>query len=112
MSMEEILKGLREDYLKSLPGKISDIQSYIQSGQTDVLETAFHKLKGTGKTYGIPEISELAAAVEHICHDRPERAPKAAATAILILEDIRSARVDNREFHLKRDARFNRLVAS
>lgn len=112
MSMEEILKGLQQDYLKALPDKIADIRKQIEAGAVETLENSFHKLKGTGKTYGIPEISELAAAVENICHDQPKKAPKAAATAVLILEDIRSARVANSAFTLDGDPRFRRLVAS
>lgn len=109
MSMEELLKSLQRDYLNSLPEKISDIRKQLANGSVAHLETAFHKLKGTGKTYGIPEISQLAATVEDICHDKPSNAAPAAKAAISILEDIHSARAANMEFLLEKDPRFNQI---
>jgi len=106
MSFDELIKNLQRDYLQSLPEKISDIRKQIQSGSVETLVVSFHKLKGTGKTYGIPEISELAAAVEHICHDKPKQAGPAATQAIAILQDIHSARNSNAEFPLANDPRF------
>lgn len=111
MSFDELLKNLQRDYLHSLPEKISTIQAQIQEGDAVVLRTSFHKLKGTGKTYGIPEISELAAHVETICQGQPEKAAPAAREAILILRDIHSARENNLEFKLGSDPRFKRIRA-
>jgi HPt (histidine-containing phosphotransfer) domain-containing protein len=109
--MDEMLKGLQKDYLQSLPEKISDIRVHIKTGSVPDLEMAFHKLKGTGKTYGIPEISELAAAIEHICHDEPAKASSAASEAVQILTDIHSARAANHEFLLNKDPRFKKLLS-
>lgn len=109
MSMNDMLKELQKDYLQSLPEKIADIRAHIKAGAVSELEMAFHKLKGTGKTYGIPEISELAAAVEHICHDKPAKAGTAASQAVAILSDIHSARKSNGQFQLETDPRFKKL---
>lgn len=110
MSFEDMLKNLRRDYLESMPDKISNIRKQIDGGATDGLRDAFHKLKGTGKTYGIPEISELAATVESICVSTPDRAGVAARQAVLILQDITSARKSDAEFKLKSDPRFKALL--
>lgn len=110
MSMEELLKNLRKDYLESMPDKISNIKKQISDGSTDDLRDCFHKLKGTGKTYGIPEISELAATVEGICHETPDQAGKAARQAVAILLDITSARKSDNEFKLSSDPRFKALL--
>jgi len=109
MSMEDLLKNLQREYVQSLPEKISDIRKHIKSGSVETLETAFHKLKGTGKTYGIPEISELAATVEHICHEKPAKACPVAAEALSILQDIHSARKEDTAFHLVGDPRFKKI---
>ncbi len=110
MSFDEMLKNLQRDYLQSLPEKISDIQKHISAGSAvEMLQDAFHKLKGTGKTYGIPEISVLAAAVEGICHDKPKQAAPAASQALLILQDIHSARNANLQFSLDDDPRFKQI---
>lgn len=109
MSFDEMLKGLQRDYLESLPEKISDIRKHINAGSAETLQDAFHKLKGTGKTYGIPEISVLAAAVEGICHAKPKQAAPAASQALLILQDIHSARNANLAFALDDDPRFKQI---
>ena len=110
MSLDEMLKNLQKDYLQSLPDKISDIRKHIASGSVETLLTAFHKLKGTGKTYGIPEISELAATVEGICQEQPKQAAPVASQAVLILQDIHSARKANVQFSLGDDPRFKKLL--
>ncbi len=110
MSFEEMLKNLRKDYLDSMPEKITNIRKQIDGGPTDGLRDAFHKLKGTGKTYGIPEISELAARVEDICVSTPDRARMAARQAVAILADITAARKTDTEFKLKSDPRFKALL--
>lgn len=112
MSFDEVLKNLQREYLQSIPEKISDIRAHIKAGSAGDLEMAFHKLKGTGKTYGIPEISELAAAVEHICHDNPKKAELVASQAVAILADIQSARQANTQFSLSSDPRFKKLSAA
>lgn len=109
MSLDELLKNLQRDYLQSLPEKISDIRKHIADGSVETLVSAFHKLKGTGKTYGIPEISELAAAVEGICQEKPKQAAPAASAAVLILQDIHSARNANTQFRLDNDPRFMQI---
>ena len=54
------LGQLIDSYLKSLPEKILVIASQVQAKETGNVRESFHKLKGTGKTYGFPEVSELA----------------------------------------------------
>lgn len=110
MSFEEMLKNLQREYLNSMPEKISVIRMHIDAGTAANLQEAFHKLKGTGKTYGIPEISELAATVEDICQETPDQASKAARQAVAILVDITSARKSDTEFKLKNDPRFKALL--
>lgn len=64
MSTEELLKSLRKEYVESIPEKIREIQELINKQDMDSLHNAFHKLKGSGKTYGFAEISELGALTE------------------------------------------------
>ena len=106
MSFEDVLKGLQRDYLAQLPDKIVVIRGQIQIGSASELRNSFHKLKGTGKTYGLPEVSELAAAVESICQNSPKEAQRVAQQALLILEDIHSARSADLQFSLSNDPRF------
>ena len=109
MSFEELLKSLRADYLDSLPGKIDIILNQIHATALDDLRESFHKLKGTGTTYGLPEVSELAEVLEDICTDRPTDAPRAALRATELLREIHQAHSNDRAFDLSADARFTEV---
>jgi HPt (histidine-containing phosphotransfer) domain-containing protein len=106
VKFEDLLKNLQRDYLASLPDKISNIQRLAHAADNGGLREAFHKLKGTGRTYGVPEVSELAEVVEVICVQRPEQAVAAASHASALLEDIHSYRSQERVFELATDPRF------
>ena len=79
MNFDELLKSLQTDYVAALPNKIAIIKSQIKSGDIKALRESFHKFKGTGRTYGLPEVSELAELVERLCIDEHSGAVTAAA---------------------------------
>ena len=106
MSFEELLKNLHHEYLASLPGKIGSIEQLLLRPDAAALREAFHKLKGTGTTYGVPEVSELAAVVETVCSTVPERAVTAAGQATALLKEIHQHRSQQRAFDLQSDPRF------
>lgn len=106
MSFDDLLKSLQQDYLSSLPQKIELIRKQVAETSVSDLRESFHKLKGTGRTYGIPEVSELAAAVEEICIDYPQHAVTAAGHALLLLVEIHSTRKQNQVVSLDNDSRF------
>jgi len=106
VNFDELLKTLHHDYLSSLPKKIASLREQVQAGNASDLRESFHKLKGTGRTYGMPEVSELAAVVEEICSDFPLKAVSAASQAIEILQDIYNARTNAQGFNLEADARY------
>jgi HPt (histidine-containing phosphotransfer) domain-containing protein len=106
MNFDELLKTLHQDYLTSIPQKIISIRDQINAGQPADLRESFHKLKGTGRTYGMPEISDLSAVVEEISIDYPAKAVSAASHAIEIMHDIYNARIQGRSHDLEGDARF------
>ncbi len=109
MSFSDLLKTLREDYLHSLPEKISDIRGQISKHDKAALQSSFHKLKGTGRTYGLPEVSEVAEAVESVCIHSPEHAVLASEQGAQVLEDIALAYSSEVEFSLSKDPRFSRI---
>ncbi len=67
MNFDEMMAELRTEYLATFPHKFLEIEAHLSAADFSRLRDDFHKLKGTGKTYGIPEISELCAIVEKIC---------------------------------------------
>jgi HPt (histidine-containing phosphotransfer) domain-containing protein len=62
--LSELLSELKTDYLVKLPEKISVLKAHFHSHKWPELEEEFHKLKGTGKTYGFPDISVVCEKLE------------------------------------------------
>jgi HPt (histidine-containing phosphotransfer) domain-containing protein len=75
-----LLADLKKDYIADLPNKITLITALLKSGDSDLLETEFHKLKGTGQTYGVPEVTRLGEMIESICQK-----PKAQRDPLIVL---------------------------
>ena len=109
MSFEDLMKSLKAEYIASLPEKIITIRQQVATNSAAQLKDSFHKLKGTGSTYGLHEVTELAAVVEAICHVAPQHAQVAASEAALILQDIYVAHQQGQAFPVERDARFQMI---
>jgi len=105
VSFEDLLKSLQQEYLSSIPEKIKIITAQIEALDVSNVRESFHKLKGTGKTYGIPEVSELGAVVESICLGHPVNSLPAGTLAVAILRDIHTARIEGASYDLNKDTR-------
>lgn len=103
---EKMMSELREDYIKSIPLKIMDIELHLAAKMWPELRNDFHKLKGTGKTYGIPEISTLCDPVEKICVNKPEAVLAVIPSALFLLKEIYSQRLANKEYALENNPAF------
>ncbi len=64
--LEELLDGLKQEYVKSIPDRIRQIQAGLSGHDWACVCKEFHKLKGTGKTYGFERFSELGQLCEEI----------------------------------------------
>lgn len=106
MSFEDLLKSLQSEYVAALPNKIAIIGSQIKSNDLTALRESFHKFKGTGRTYGLPEVSELAELVEKLCIQESAHAMAAAANAVAILQDIYNSRKAHQPYSLQHDPRY------
>lgn len=111
MSIEDLLTKLHHEYLASLPEKISSLHTFCSQADVASLSAAFHKLKGTGRTYGLPEISDLAEILERICLERPEHAVTASNQALRLLEDVYLSRKQGHAFTLETDPRFTQICS-
>jgi len=107
-SYEQMMAELRAEYVASLPEKIADIKSHAAAGDREMLRNDFHKLKGTGKTYGIPEISELGLVFEKHCLKNPPNLDF-IPLAIELLAAIHAARLSNTPFVLDTNLEFKKL---
>lgn len=111
MNFDDMMKELRTEYLQSLPSKMTELEKSFEQDDVDCLREDFHKLKGTGKTYGFPEISELSEVVEKALTDKPQSYSQIVPDAIGILRDIHRERSASRSFDLSGDGRFNGIRA-
>ena len=109
MSFDEMMAGLKRDYIKSMPDKIQRIQQVYNTADLKQLREEFHKLKGTGKTYGVPEITDLCAAIEQLCLEQSPHAINDVKTALQILGEIHCARASEQAFNVVGDKRFTEI---
>ncbi len=80
---DEAYRELQREYLEELPKLFSalraDIDSFRQGAMVlSALRTGFHRLAGSGGSYGFPEISEIARSAERfvMTEPRPDQADK------------------------------------
>ncbi|MCB0356667.1 MAG: Hpt domain-containing protein [Bdellovibrionales bacterium] len=106
MNMEELLLKLKNEYIAELPLKITDLKQLFTAGDSEGLKNAFHKLKGSGKTYGLDSVSMIGKEMERICLDESLKIDLEVFTkAISLLEDIYTKKLLT-EVDLNKDPRF------
>ena len=64
MSIEEVLEGLRKDYINAFPFKLEELSKRIHNKDKTAVITLFHQIMGSGKTYGFVDISTCAEQAE------------------------------------------------
>ena len=112
MSMDELLLKLKKEYLAEMPEKISELNKLYQEKNISELRNAFHKLKGSGKTYGVAPASLVGKSMEMICSEQPDLlSDELFQQAITLLEAIGKNEIVSEEETLK-DPRFKALQAA
>ncbi len=106
MNFEKMMQELQAEYLAAMPQKFIDINEHIAKKDIAILREDFHKLKGTGKTYGMPEISELGEVIEKICLNNKDQALQAASTGLRLLAAIHKVRLAKKPFALQENPEF------
>lgn len=64
MNFDDMMKQMRIKYLEEASSKVSELQTLVDQKNFTGLESFFHKLKGSGASYGLPEFSEFGAKYE------------------------------------------------
>lgn len=111
MSFQDMMAGLKKEYVASIPEKIAEIESLKKSQNLSALRDAFHKLKGSGQTYGLPEISQVAAPVEGLFKIGSHDAISACERALILFEKIYQAELQHLPFRLEDQPEFLTLVS-
>jgi HPt (histidine-containing phosphotransfer) domain-containing protein len=110
--LSDVLGDLKKDYLSNLPQKISLIKKLTQSEDWKELYTEYHKLKGTGKTYGFPEISTLCAKMESFAQNAETQNKSIFEKAVELLDEIRISYVEQKPLDLSQHAFGKTLLKS
>lgn len=111
MNFHYMMKELQLDYIKSIPEKVQILETCLDKGDQSALRDGFHRMKGSGATYGLPEISTLCAVMERICEQKSLQLNKVIPSALEILTDIyiqreRNPQDNKNPYTLETDQRF------
>ncbi len=109
MNLDDVMGELREEYLQSFEVKVKNLAGNLENKEYDLIELEFHKMKGTGETYGIPEISQLGYVVEKICQTKQNAITEAFPLAIELIHLIVQERSQEKGIDLKANSSFLKL---
>jgi HPt (histidine-containing phosphotransfer) domain-containing protein len=98
-----VLNELKADYLKKLPTKIVNLRALTEAQNWEGLEDEYHKLKGTGKTYGFPEISTICEKLEFLVQQKHHQKPELFQGANDLLEKMHQGYVDQKPVQIHED---------
>ena len=104
-----MMNQLKLEYLSAMPERLEKISTSLENKDWTSLIEEFHKLKGTGKTYGFPEVSQLGELVEDLLNTKGSKNEKLVIFALDILKDIYHERNQQRELDLFSDKRFQTI---
>lgn len=106
MSINRLLDDIKKDYLAVLPGKLDKIRDLKNKGELLLVRDEFHKLKGSGKTYGFPEISTLCEKLETLCKLNHPEINSIIDHGISVLGKIHAGRQNQNPLDLTQDEEF------
>lgn len=96
-----LLDAQRNNYARALPGRVEDMERRWRAlasgircdGDAEELGRAAHALRGSGSTFGFPEISRNAGLVEQLLQGLPQGRPsrRRAARVAAALDSLRLA---------------------
>jgi len=62
--LDSVLQSLRSSYAAALPEKIAHLRELWAQQNAEELRKVAHKLKGSGESYGFPDVSSICALIE------------------------------------------------
>lgn len=72
--MAEVMRGLRAAYLGEAPERIRELSASLgrlrlrDRGALEEIERYFHRLAGSGGSYGFPDVTTRSRTAEHAVH--------------------------------------------
>jgi len=110
-SFNDLMKELQVEYLASFDEKVENIKTYYDGQDWESLELEFHKLKGTGSTYGVPEVTSLFEILERVCRTTQNLDEQHLKGALLLLIKIRDKYLNGAPFDLASQEAFQKIKA-
>jgi len=109
--LSEVLKELRSEYLIKFPQKISRLKELTLAQKWVELEEEYHKLKGTGSTYGFPDVSSVCEILEKLAQNKSTQNPEIFENTVLLLERMHQNYLENKVLDLNADPFARSLLA-
>jgi diguanylate cyclase (GGDEF)-like protein len=84
--LEQVLAQLRREYVAESPTRLEELRKFVaafRAGEPDASQSLivlFHRLAGSGGSYGFPDISEIGRNMERWLKSTPPPGPDQAAT--------------------------------
>lgn len=113
MSMDQLLKNLKAQYISELHMKIREMEELLAKKTSSVVfYEIFHKLKGSGLTYGCAEVSDISSLAESYCQSAHPHWPEAVEMSIELLKRVYIARLQQIDqiYDLGADPQYAMLV--
>lgn len=107
--MDDIFAELRTEYLETFTEKQNLIKTSWEKRDRTTIENEFHKMKGTGKTYGLPEITDLGRMLELVSKDNHPKLGTCVFAALELLPQIVAARQQNKTYPLDTDPFYKKI---
>lgn len=112
MSLDHLMEELRKEYIETFPEKIEKLQTALLEQNVASIELEFHKMKGTGKTYGFEEITLLGQHMEWICQNVPEKLTQLLPLALTLLEEFCVQATDGHPVHFDGHPAYQSIVSA
>jgi HPt (histidine-containing phosphotransfer) domain-containing protein len=65
-----MLRDLRDAYRRSLALKLTQLGEALAARNLEALNRLGHQMKGSGRSYGFPDVSDIGARIEEAAGDR------------------------------------------
>jgi HPt (histidine-containing phosphotransfer) domain-containing protein len=106
---KEAFEALRKKYLNGIPEKILNIRKMITTNETHLLQQEFHKIKGSGKTYGYPDVTLIAFHIDKHCKMGNPNMFVLAEKACVLLQKIYDSHTTQQSYDLQNDPLFKEI---
>ncbi len=102
---------LKAEYLQKFPVKLKILKELTELRSWQELENEYHKLKGTGKTFGFPEVSLVCEKLEGLALTEFPDKTEFYLLALLFFEDLYQSYLLNQPLDLQKNIFSRSLLA-